>query len=164
MPRLRRVALVSIIASALALPACFDPDYPADLPCGPDRFCPSGQICSADDICLSIAGAGTDASFDANIDSGPLVDAGPGDLLSIDIGLDQTLALNATYTFVVTAMYENASEQVDNTTVIWESTDNAIVFVDFMGVAHPQAEGVATITADFNGRIDTADFTITPAM
>ena len=49
MPRLPRPALA--IALALLATACFDPTYPVGLPCGPDRFCPSGQTCNIDDIC-----------------------------------------------------------------------------------------------------------------
>jgi hypothetical protein len=145
-----------VIGLALAAAACFNPDYPVGLPCGPDSFCPSGQMCDIDNICVAEPGGG-------DVDGGD-GDAGLGDLLSIDIGPDLTLPLNQTHTFVVTATYENGTAIADNAFVIWSSTDNGIVFVDFMGIARPQAEGTATVSANFNGRLDDAVITVVPAM
>jgi len=160
-----RLALL-VLAGAFALPGCFDPSYPVGLPCGPDRFCPSGQTCNGNDICISTNGrsdGGVDEP-DSSLPPGPDANLGLGDLISIDIGGDRTLTLAETHTFVVTGTYESGTQIENNIFVIWESTDNGIVFVDFMGVARPQSAGTATITADFEGRIDTAVLTITPAM
>lgn len=151
-----------VIGLALAAAACFNPDYPVGLPCGPDSFCPSGQMCDIDNICVAEPGGGDVDGGDG--DGGGNGDAGLGDLLSIDIGPDLTLPLNQTHTFVVTATYENGTATADNAFVIWSSTDNGIVFVDFMGIARPQAEGTATVSANFNGRLDDAVITVVPAM
>lgn len=149
------------VVMAVALAACFDPDYPTNLPCGTDGFCPPGQRCSALDIC--IAGTGPDADPDApDARRAPDANTGLGNLLSIDIGPDLTLTLAETHTFVVTGTYEGGTQIEDNLFVIWRGSDNSIVFVDFMGVARPQAAGTATITADFAGRLDTAEVTVSP--
>ncbi len=149
---------------AVVLGACFNPDYPVGLPCGPDRFCPDGQTCSAQNICESDDAPPPDAS--ADIDARPRIDAdlGLGDLQSIDIGPDLDVPINQLHTFVVTGTYDGGERIEDNIFVIWQSSNNATAFVDFMGVLHPQAEGTVTITADFEGRVDTADITVVPAM
>ncbi|RMH41358.1 MAG: hypothetical protein D6689_11365 [Deltaproteobacteria bacterium] len=155
---------IALAAVAAALAACFDPDYPVGLPCGPDRFCPPGQQCSADNVCVAPASGDAGAAADAEPTADARDDGGLGRLLSIDIGPDVTLALGDTYTFTVTATYERGTRVEDNTRTIWRSSDNGVVFVDFMGVAKPQSPGTATVTADFEGRVDTADVTVTPAM
>lgn len=151
------------LVAAVALAGCFDPDYPTDLPCGPDGYCPPGQSCNSANICIAEPGGGADADPNAPDGRvGPDAREGLGNLLSIDIGADVTLTLAETHTFVVTGTYEGGTQIEDNAFVIWRSSDNGIVFVDFMGVAHPQAEGTATVMADFKGRLDTADLTVTP--
>lgn len=151
-----------VVVMAVALVTCFDPDYPVNLPCGDDDYCPPGLTCSALDVCVASVD-GPDA--DPNAPDGrefPDANTGLGNLLSIDIGADLTLTLAETHTFVVTGTYEGGTQIEDNLFVIWRGSDNGIVFVDFMGIARPQAVGTATITADFDGRLDTADITVNP--
>src|SRR5690606_32754339 len=96
-------------------------------------------------------------------DGGGGIDAteGLGNLIGIDIGADVSIAVNATHQFVVIGIYENGMEQIDDF-AIWESTDNNIMFIDFMGVAKGQAPGTATARARYGGRVDTALVTVTP--
>ncbi len=138
--------------------ACFSPDYPTGLACGPDDFCPSGQLCSAAKVCESTGGqpGGADA------DLSPDALSGLGDLQSIDIGADLSLTLAQTHTFVVNGMYEGGTQEENNALVIWKSSDTSTAFVDFQGVAHPQTTGAVTITADLNGRVATVTLTVTP--
>ncbi len=151
------------LVMAIAFAACFSPDYPTDLPCGPDGYCPPGQSCSVDNICLAATGGGGDADPDSpDARRGPDARTGLGNLQSIDIGPDLMLTLAETHTFVLTATYEGGTQIEDNLAVIWRSSDNGIVFVDFMGIARPQTVGTATVTADFDGRLGTAEVTINP--
>jgi hypothetical protein len=93
---------------------------------------------------------------------GPDATVRMGEIESIDIGPDLTLSLAETHTFVVTATYSDGTQIEENALVIWTSSSNATVFVDFQGVARPQAVGTATITANFNGQVNSAVVTVVP--
>ncbi len=151
-------AYVGVVATLLCAGGCFSPTYPVELECGPDGYCPPGQTCSAIRICE----ANPDPSTLPDARIGPDAVVRTGELESIDLGPDLTLSLGETHTFVVTATYEDGEKVEDNALVIWTSSSNATVFVDFQGVARPQAVGTATITADFNGQVNLAVITVVP--
>lgn len=150
----------AVVALALGMLAagCFDPDYPVGVACDPSGWCPPGQRCTVTNMCVSDSDAGQTGG-----DGGPGIDAteGLGNLVGIDIGADVTIAVDGTHQFVVIGIYENGMEQIDDF-AIWESTDNNIMFVDFMGVAKGQSPGTATARARYDGRVDTALVTVTP--
>lgn len=153
----RSPLMASAALSILLLANCFSPTYPSDLRCGPDDFCPPGQRCSADNICETV-GQGPSADASASLDA----PSGLGQLESISIGEDLSLALADTHTFVVTATYEGGTEVANNALVIWRTTDSTVAIVDFQGIINPQSAGVVTISADLNGRVDSVLLTVTP--
>jgi hypothetical protein len=141
--------------AALGLAACFSPSYPEGVACDPTGWCPPGQLCAPDNRCYRAIGDGGVAIPDAM----PADAEGLGDLLAIDIGPDVTIAVMGTYQFVITGMYENGTAPITDF-AIWESSNNAVMFVDFEGVAHGEAVGSATATADYMGRADSALVTV----
>jgi hypothetical protein len=146
----------------VAVTACFAPDYPTGLACGPDGFCPPGQVCVvADQICVAATpgDGGPAGAVDAR-----WPDAGQGQLVALSIGDAVTLLVAGTHAFVVTAIYENGTETVDPVTVIWMSSNNAVMYIDFMGVAHGESAGVATATARWEGRVGEAEVTVIAPM
>lgn len=147
------------VVFALLAVGCFNPDYPVGVACDPSGWCPPGQRCTVTNMCVDDADAGQ-AGGDGG---GAGIDAteGLGNLVGIDIGADVTIAVDATHQFVVIGIYENGMEQIDDF-AIWESTDNNVMFIDFMGVAKGQAPGTATARARYGGRVDTAIVTVTP--
>lgn len=66
--------MVRVVLIACALAGCFKPsyDHPA---CGPNRECPSGFACNAQDVCERPGGGGDDAFVDDSIPD----DSGGGD-------------------------------------------------------------------------------------
>lgn len=148
------IAVASLLATA-ALGGCFNPTYPVDLACGEDNWCPPGQICNLAGICV--------------LDTGePFPDASPFDsppppfVVSIDIGDDQTLNVDDTYQFSVVQVYSDDSRvPIDvSELVIWRSTDNGIVFLDFNGLATASSAGQATVTGRYEGLVDDAEVTV----
>lgn len=152
-----RAVLLTAAAAAL-LGACFNPDYPANLPCDPTGWCPPGQTCNVRNICVADTGDGDGGV--AGIDGNP-ADAGHGALTAIDIGADVTIAVGDTYQFTVTGTYADGSTMEITDFAIWDSSDMAVMYVDFMGLAHGQAAGQATARARYGGRVDTALVTVT---
>jgi hypothetical protein len=151
-----------LVALALATTAaCFSPTYPDNLPCDPDGWCPPGQACAAGNVCVRTGGTpGSDAGAGADA---VVTDAGGlGDLLSISIGGDLTLAVAETHQFVITGTYERGTEVITGFAV-WDSTDNLIVRVDFMGLATAESPGTATVRARYEGRVATAIVEVVPA-
>ncbi len=138
----------------LGLAACFSPDYPEGVTCEPGGWCPPGQICAVDNRCYREVGDGGAAIPDAKIP-----DAGLGALVSIDIGPDVTIPVGGTHQFTITGTYENGTQPITDF-AIWASSDMAIMFVDFEGVAHGEAPGTATASCDYMGRADTALVTV----
>ena len=156
---MRRLVLFLVLgASAMGIAGCFEPTYPTDLECGPDNFCPPGQTCSSIRICE----LNPDPSIAPDARIGPDATVRMGEIESIDIGPDLTLSLAETHTFVVTSTYSDGMQIEENVLVIWTSSSTATVFVDFQGVARPQAVGTATVTANFNGQVNSAVVTIVP--
>ncbi|HTM19077.1 MAG TPA: hypothetical protein VL172_01165 [Kofleriaceae bacterium] len=144
-----------VVVAALALAGCFNPSYPDGVACDPTGWCPPGQLCGPDNRCHHEIGDGGIDIPDADLpDADPL-----GMLQSIDIGPDVTIPVNGTHTFTVTGHYENGDQTITDF-AIWSSTDNAVMFVDFMGVAHGEGVGSATASADYMGRVDTALVTV----
>ena len=139
--------------------ACFDPEYPVGLACDPLGWCPPGQVCNNRNRCVRGADDGGAVAFDADPTT-PDADVGLGDLLAISIGDDVTIAVDQTHAFVVTGTYDNGTRVISDF-AIWDSSDNAVMFIDFMGVAKGVAPGVATATCEFDGRVDTALVTVT---
>jgi hypothetical protein len=153
-----RTLATAIIVSTLLVGACFDPDYPVGLACDPTGWCPPGQRCNFSNTCVVDSDAGQ-----PNGDGGGGIDAteGLGNLVGIDIGPDVTIAVNGTHQFTVIGIYQNGMEPISDF-AIWESTDNNVMFIDFMGLAKGQAAGTATARARYDGRVDTALVTVTP--
>ena len=151
---------LAVMLSALVAVGCFNPDYPENLPCGANNWCPSGQVCTVARVCVSAGGDGGVAGPDAR----SFVDAndGLGQLLSISIGDDVTLEVGQTHQFVITGTFENGTAPL-NDFARWESSDNNTMWLDFNGVAHGAAVGTATATCTIQGRVDTADVTVVPA-
>jgi len=155
---LHRVALVA--AAAALASGCFSPDYPENLPCDVNGWCPPGQSCNGDSVCVGGSSDGGTAGDAAGHADAQVFDAnGLGELLSISIGDDVTLAVEETHQFVVTATYELGSIVVTGWSV-WRSSNTAIVWVDFNGLATAAAVGQATITATYEGRVDDAVVTV----
>ncbi len=153
-----RAVLLTIAAAAL-LGACFSPDYPANLPCDPTGWCPPGQTCNVRNMCIA-DGTGDGDGGAGTIDGTP-ADAGHGALTAIDIGADVTIAVGETYQFTVTGTYEDGSTAPITDFAIWDSSDMAVMYIDFMGLVHGQAAGQATARARYGGRVDTALVTVT---
>ena len=80
--------------------------------------------------------------------------------MSISIGDDVTIAVGETHQFVITGTYENGTQVIDDF-AIWSSSNNGVMFINFMGVAQGESAGTATATCDYNGRVDTALVTVT---
>lgn len=150
---MRRAMLLAL--SALA--ACFSPDYPDGLTCETGGGCPPGQTCAADNRCYREAGGDGDGGVSA--DAGMVDAGGLGELLSIDIGADVTITTTGMHAFSILGIYENGTQPITDF-AIWSSSNNAVMYVDFEGVAHGQAIGSATATADYDGRRDTALVTV----
>lgn len=158
---MRARAIMGIVAAGWLLAGCFSPSYPENLACDMDGWCPPGQACNAANVCV-LASGGNDAGFaDGGIgpDSSPDALEGLGQLVGISIGDDVVLEVGQTHQFPLIGIYENGMEPITEF-AIWESTDNNVMFVDFMGVAHAQGSGTATATARYNGRVDTALVTV----
>jgi len=139
---------------------CFSPSYPENLPCDVDSWCPPGQLCNTQSLCVADNGD-ADVVYDAPPPSdAQLFDAhGLGRLLSISIGDDVTLAVDQTHQFVVTATYELGDLVVTDWS-IWRSSNTAIVWVDFTGLATAASLGQASISATYEGRTDDATVTV----
>ena len=142
------------ILGLLGLAACFSPDYPEGVTCEPGGWCPPGQSCAVDNKCYQQLGDGGAAIPDAF-----MPDSGLGDLVSIDIGADVTIPVGGTHQFIVTGIYENGSQEITDF-AIWSSSNTAVMFVDFEGVAHGEAVGSATAECDYMGRVDNALVTV----
>lgn len=153
-----RNVVLFLVCGLVATAGCFDPTYPVELECGPDNYCPPGQTCSSIRICE----LNPDPSLVPDARPGPDATVRMGEIESIDIGPDLTLTLAETHTFVVTSTYSDGMQIEENALVIWTSSSTATVFVDFQGVARPQAVGTATVTADFNGQVNSAVVTVVP--
>lgn len=147
------IGLTGLLLGSLA--GCFNPTYPENLPCAEDGWCPAGQICNAASICV--------------VDTGePLPDAAVTDappppfVVGIDIGEDQALNVDDTYQFSVVEVYSDGNRvPVDpGELVVWRSTDNAVVFLDFNGLATASSEGAATVTGRYEGLVDAAEVTV----
>ncbi len=147
-----------LLMAALAV-GCFNPSYPDRLQCGPDGWCPSGQVCDRVNICVSTSGDGSDAAPDARSFSD--ADNGLGALVSISIGDDVTLEIGQTKPFEITGIFENGTAPI-NEFARWESTDNNIAWLDFNGVVTAAAEGTATATCSVRGRVASAMVTVIP--
>ena len=155
-------ALVLIAALAGSVVGCFSPSYPENLPCDVDGWCPPDQMCNTAQVCVAVAGNGSDGG--AVSDGGPPgPDAinGMGQLLSISIGDDVTLSVSMTHQFTVTANYE-AGPVIVTAEVIWQSSATAVAFVDFTGLTTAASAGTAEITARYMGRADLAVVTVNP--
>jgi hypothetical protein len=153
-----RHALFALALSAVAAAACFNPSYPQELPCGPERWCPPGQSCNAAGLCVGDGDGDGGPNGDGN---GGVPDASElGNLLSISIGDDVVLPVDATHQFVIIGTYENGTAEITDF-AMWESSDNAIASVDFTGLATARSPGAVTITARYQGRIDAATVTVT---
>ncbi len=144
----------AMLLALSALAACFSPDYPDGLTCEPAGGCPPGQTCAADNRCYREISGDGGVSADA-----VMVDAGLGELLSIDIGPDVIISVVGTHVFAIQGIYENGTQPITDF-AIWSSSNTTVMYVDFEGVAHGQATGSATATADYEGRRDTALVTV----
>ncbi len=156
---------IPIVCTLILICGCFSPSYPENLACDVDGWCPPGQTCNAQDICVSGDDGGSAA------DAGPVADASDvtdaeifdandlGALLSISIGDDVTLAVEETHQFEVTATYELGTLTVTDW-AIWRSSNTAIAWVDFTGLVTAAAVGQVTITATYEGRVDDAVVTV----
>jgi hypothetical protein len=145
----------AIVFAAGLLGGCFNPSYPEGVSCDPTGWCPPGQACAPDNHCYRSVGDGGVAIPDAM----PADAEGLGDLLGISIGPDVTIAVGGTHQFVITGNYENGDAPITDF-AIWDSSNNAVMFVDFEGLAHGEAVGSATATADYMGRVDSALVTV----
>lgn len=150
------------IILALAAAGCFSPDYPENLACSSDGWCPPGQVCNAANVCIA-RGDGSDAApVDASVGpDGPDALQGLGQLVGISIGDDVTIAVGETHQFPLIGIYENGMEPITDF-AIWESSQTTVFFIDFNGLATGEGAGTATATCRYNGRVDTAQVTVTP--
>ena len=148
---LQPVLLLAILCAA----GCFKPDYPQNLPCGEENWCPPGQVCNAASICVIDTGEPLpDAN---NIDAVP-----PPFVIGIDIGEDVSMNVGDTLQFSAVEVWSDGARiPIDaGELLIWRSTDNGIVWLDFNGLATAETAGAATVTGRYEGLIDAAEVTV----
>lgn len=149
-------AFIAGLSWLVLIAGCFNPSYPENLPCDPeDGWCPSGQMCNSANICVPDTG-------EPQPDASPFDAPPPPVIVGIDIGDDLTMNVDDTAQFSVALVYsDDSTVPVDpSELVIWRSSNNAIVRIDFNGLATADAPGQVSITGRYDGLVDVAEVVV----